>query len=140
MDNDTNLKNRVANLKQKPQNCTCFPNDTKRIDYVIVYNQNDGEKNETEKEPVRQVFFQKLREDGLDVEFIKFKTGKENHTYVLLHCPIERFMIEAERTNHEMKIDKVMLNLIFKDEIGQRFYIYVKTMHLLQATFYLCIS
>jgi hypothetical protein len=112
MDNDTRLKNRVTNLKQAPQNSTCFPNDTKRIDYVIVHNENEDDKKETEKESVRQMFFQKLREDGLDVEFIKFKTGKENHTYVLIHCPVERLMIEAERTNHEMKIDKVTFNLI----------------------------
>ena len=56
---------------------------------------------------MRQAFFQKIQEDGLELEFIKFKTKKENHTYVLLHCPLERLMVEAERTNLQMKIDKV---------------------------------
>ena len=108
MDIDSNIKAKVANIKQIPQIATSFPNhNDKHIDYVIAYTQNDDDKDQAEREANRAAFFKEVREQDIEVKFIEFKTGKENHVYALLHCSIDRLMAEAEQVNLDMKLDKV---------------------------------
>ena len=97
-------------LKQAPQITTSFPNENdKQIDYVIAFKDNENNKNVEFKDAVRDEFFQKLRQEGLEVKLIEFKTEKEFHTYALLHCPNDRLMIEAEKLKLPVKINKVQL-------------------------------
>ena len=101
-------------LKYVPQNSTSFPNENeKHIDYVIVYKDNEKNKNVVYKEAVRNEFFQKLLEENVQIKFLEFKTENENHVYALLHCPNERLMVEAEKTKLPMRIDEVNLKNYF---------------------------
>ena len=96
-------------LKYIPQFATSFPNkNEKHIDYVIAYKDNENNKNVAFKEAVRKEFFDKLTEENVEIEFLEFKTNKENHVYALLHCPDDRLMAEAEKIKLAMKINKVI--------------------------------
>ena len=92
----------------KIQITSSFPNENeKQIDYVIVYKDNEKNKNVAYKMQVRDEFFQKLRQENVEVKLIEFKTKNEIHVYALIHCPNERLMIEAEKIKLRMPINNV---------------------------------
>ena len=103
----------MTNLRQIPQICTSFPNkNSKHIDYVITYKQIENKvvKNEKdeEKKRMRKVFLDHLtKTEKLEIKELKFTTGKEDHVYILIHCPVKRLMVEAEKVHLDMKLDKV---------------------------------
>ena len=90
---------------------TCFPNDnSKRIDYVITYKFDDDEVNEEDarvKQEMRDLFFKQLEEEKIETYFIRFKRDRTNHVYALLHCSMDRLFDEAQRTNHQMRLNNV---------------------------------
>ena len=87
---------------------TSYPNENeKQIDFVIVYKDDDKNKNIAYKMQVREEFFQKLRQENIEVKVIEFKTENENHTYALINCPNERLMIQAEKMKLRMPINPV---------------------------------
>jgi hypothetical protein len=100
----------LRGIQSEPQIPTHFPNDnTKRIDYVLVYKFTDSEAVEHEhekKEQVRQKFFEALREESFEIYTAEFKAS-ENHVYALLHCPLERLFKEAELVKMEMRLNNV---------------------------------
>ena len=89
---------------------TSFPNENeKQIDYVIVYKDNEKNKNVAYKMQVRDEFFEKLRQENVEVKFIEFKTGNEIRVYALIHCPNERLMVEAEKIKLRLPINSVII-------------------------------
>ena len=103
--------------KFSPQSLTCFPNQNhKHIDYVIAYKYNESEKNHKEfirKEIVRRIFFDRLREETLELEFLAFKEDKKIQVYILIHCPMERLFIEAEKLKHQCRLNSVSMKNLF---------------------------
>lgn len=90
---------------------TSFPNNNdKRIDYVIYYNYELKKTHRAEFgkiELVRKSFFDRLKEEGLEIQFIRMKEDDELHVYVLIHCPVPRLLREAERLKFEMRLKNV---------------------------------
>jgi hypothetical protein len=102
------------NKTSKIQITTNFPNENeKRIDYVIVYKIGDEKSNDNFINAIRAEFFQKLRQENVEIKQIEFKNEKQNLIYAILHCPNERLMIEAEKIKLAVRINKVrFLSLI----------------------------
>jgi hypothetical protein len=95
--NDSLLTNQVL---------TNFPNDTKRIDYVIVFEKfSDPQKN-----LVRSALFDKLKEESFDIYKIESESKSKKYVYYLLHCSKERLYKEAELTRLEVKLKNVIKN------------------------------
>jgi len=99
------------NTKSKIQITTSFPNENeKRIDYVIVYKVSDEESGDKFiNDAIRDEFFQKLRQEKIEVKLIEFKNEKQNLIYAILHCPNERLMVEAEKIKLAVRINKVYI-------------------------------
>ena len=96
------------NTASKIQITTNFPNENeKRIDYVIVYKIGDEKSNDNFINAIREEFFQKLRQENVEIKRIEFKNEKQNLIYAILHCPNERLMIEAEKIKLAVRINKV---------------------------------
>jgi hypothetical protein len=98
-------------LSSDPQIVTSFPNQNdKHIDYVITYKYSDND-NPTElkkNELVRKSFLDCLREQEIEIKYIQFRAKNEHIVYILLHCPMHRLFLEAEKMKHEMRIDPVI--------------------------------
>ena len=99
---------------------TSFPDENnKHIDYVIVYQElSDQEINKSKKnsriQKIRDLFFQKLQKESLEIYDIPFKNDKgQSFVYSLLHCPMERLLEELEQLNFEMKLKNVNILLLF---------------------------
>lgn len=57
---------------------------------------------------MREDFYKKLLDETIEIYFLDFKNGKENNVYVLLHCPLDRLLKEAEEIKLEMRINNVI--------------------------------
>ena len=95
---------------------TSMPNDTsKRIDYVIKYiEKKEIDDDEKDHNIYREEFFNELTKQN--VEFyknIRFEKEENTHVYTLLHCPMERLLIEADLIELEMPLKTVIMNLIY---------------------------
>ena len=96
----------ITSVPQKP---TSFPNENElHIDYVITFKDNKITKKVAFKNAVREEFFQKFTQEGLLLKFIEFTNNNANHTYVLVHCPDSRLMIEAENIGLRKSINNVI--------------------------------
>ena len=100
-----------------------FPNDQKKhIDYVIQF--KDGPGTDPDQNPeyrrIRQKFINQLIEnEKFEIEtIVKKKDHPQNtkSTYLLLNCPLERLMAEAERMKMEIPLKNV--NFIFLSNFG----------------------
>jgi hypothetical protein len=99
------------------QDLRCFPNDnSKSIDYVIAYSysKDDVDKKDFKfKEDVRRKFLDLLKEETVDVYKIRnLESNNEYKVFILLHCSIDRLLLEAERVRLEMKISNVIFTFI----------------------------
>ena len=97
-------------LNKEPQVLTSFPNqNNKHIDYVLTYKYSENVNDEDFKrnELVRKSFLDRLRNEEIEIDFIKFKKKNEYNVYILLHSPIKRLLLEAEKIKHEMRINPV---------------------------------
>ena len=84
---------------------TNFPNDdTKRIDYVIVFEKLD----DPQKNLVRNALYAKLKEESFDIYAIEGENKSKKYIYWLLHCSKERLYKEAELTRLEVKLKNVI--------------------------------
>ena len=93
---------------------TCFPNDnTKHIDYVIFYKYSDQKKDKNDfelKEANREKFLNILKNERLIInKEIEFTIKNQVHQYILLHCPTERLLQQAEKIKLEMGIINVSI-------------------------------
>jgi hypothetical protein len=95
------------NKGQQIQITTNFPNENKRIDYVIAYKVGEEKDNPAFVNAIREEFFQKLRQENVQVKLVEFKDEKENLVFALLNCSNERLMIEAEKIKLAVQINKV---------------------------------
>ncbi len=93
---------------------TSFPDENnKHIDYVIVYQEfSEQELSESKKKSriskIRDLFFQKLQKESLEIYDIPFKNDKgQSFVYSLLHCPMDRLLEELEQLNFELKLKNV---------------------------------
>jgi hypothetical protein len=105
-----NTNQRIVNTH--PQLPTSFPNqNSKHIDYVLTYKYNlNGNQTEFNKnELVRRSFLDRLRGEGLEIEFLRYKEKNNVNVFALLHCPVERLLIEAERLKFQMPIKQVFI-------------------------------
>lgn len=113
------LKKPSGAAMHTPQSPTSFPSQNKKhIDYVITYKDHtdDNQEKRAKKVKERKIFFEKLQEEeGLEVEILEFGTGEELHNYALIHCPLERLMVEAEKIKLNMKLNDV--NIFFDKKI-----------------------
>ena len=93
------------------QVCTCFPNNNnKSIDYVICYKEIfDAENEELNQKATnaRQAFFDKLKSEGVEICYLEEKESDETVIYALIHCSLDRLLIEAEAINLEMPLKDV---------------------------------
>jgi hypothetical protein len=92
------------------QNPTCFPNqNSKRIDYVIFYKYSlkETQAEFNKHELIRKSFLDRVIAEGIEVEHLRYSEDNNINVFVLLHCPIERLLIEAERLKLQMNIKKV---------------------------------
>jgi hypothetical protein len=99
-----------------PQLHTSFPNqNSKHIDYVLTYKYNlhSSQAEFNKNDLVRKSFIDRLRSEGLEVEFLRYKEKNNVTVFVLLHCPVERLLIEAERLKFQIPIKQVCTDLIF---------------------------
>ena len=110
---DTNLSRSGARkLHYEAQLTTSFPGENhKPIDYVIVYKHSNkiDSKEKKEKDQVRQSFFDKLRDEKLELKHLEFRSNTEMHNYVLIHCPLERLMKEAQLIKLQMRLKNVCI-------------------------------
>jgi hypothetical protein len=95
------------NSRQQIQITTSFPNESKHIDYVIAYKAGEEKDNLAFVNAMREEFFQKLRQENVDVKLVEFKDKKENLIFALLNCSNERLMFEAEKMKLAVEINKV---------------------------------
>lgn len=103
---------------QKYQILTSFPNSNdKHTDYVLVY------KELTESDDIdfklkcsanREIFFERLAKESIEVYKIERQTNEFKVTFALLHCKTERLLREAELINLEMKLKMVCFYYNFK--------------------------
>ena len=84
-----------------------FPNDqSKSIDYVIYY--EVGPQTTDKNKQMRNKFIKQLKlKDGFEIQILFQKTEEKKQFYVLLNCPLERLMIEAERMHLELPLKSV---------------------------------
>lgn len=118
-DEMTKIKSPQNRRIDASQCLTSFPDENnKHIDYVIVYKKfNDTElknKKKLRTHRMRELFFDKLEKETLEIYEIKFTDEKgDPYVYALLHCPIERLLEEAAQLNYEIKLKNVGKLLIF---------------------------
>ena len=94
---------------------TCFPNNnSKHIDYVICYRETFDENEEFNQKAksARQAFFDKLKAEGVEIYYLEEKESDETVIYALIHCSLDRLLIEAEAINLEMPLKDVR-NYVF---------------------------
>lgn len=94
--------------------CTKFPDDpSKQIDYVISYIDDPHEDDYILNKEARANFFTEVQNQKVELYSIKeiVDTDKKR-VFKLLHCPLERLLIEAESFKLEMSLKKSVL-LIF---------------------------
>lgn len=100
------------NDNNEQQLLTHYPDDNlKKIDYIIKF-----------KPPKRvevqyriEAFFKEIISHQIQVKYlnvrniknIKDNENNDDFTYALLHCPLERLLIEAETIRLEMDLKKV---------------------------------
>ncbi|EDV20574.1 uncharacterized protein TRIADDRAFT_60984 [Trichoplax adhaerens] len=77
------------------------------IDYVLVYKDCDDPSNprEVERAEQRQIFEERLQEDGLQVTYEKVL----HLNFVKIYCPFKRMGKEAEKVNYEMDLAGIQL-------------------------------
>ncbi|RNA37458.1 hypothetical protein BpHYR1_031974 [Brachionus plicatilis] len=100
---------------EEPQITSCFPNDnTKRIDYVIFYKYSEQSVDSEDfklKETNRNNFLDAVQKESIILnKELKFKTKNETNHYILLHCPLERLLKQAERIKLEMRLKDAKLD------------------------------
>jgi hypothetical protein len=92
------------------QNPTCFPNQNgKQIDYVLFYkyNLNTPPAEFNRHELVRKTFLDRVIGEGIELEYLRYRKDSSINVFVLLHCPVERLLSEAERLKLQMNLKKV---------------------------------
>ena len=97
---------------EESQITLCFPNDnTKRIDYVIFYKYSDQSKDKNDlelKNANRNKFLNILEKERIIIyKELKLTIKNQVHKYILLHCPTERLLQQAEKIKLEMRIKNV---------------------------------
>ena len=108
----------VSLIHNEPQKLTSFPNDnSKHIDYVIVYGEvmNQDESIENSKARYyREAFFELLKREGLEMHYLEENRSKQKRVYALIHCPLEKLLIEAESINLRMPLKDVHIKTPYK--------------------------
>ncbi len=93
------------------QVCNSFPNNNKkRIDFVLTYEETLADQNaspRTKEDSIRAEFFTQLANEKVESYDIEYE-NKDGVRKVmkLLHCPLDRLLIEAEKVNLEMPLKK----------------------------------
>ncbi len=116
------------------QICTSFPNDnSKHIDFVIHMRDktekiihlkentdeiiNEGGKFSVDeinayfsKLEAREAMMKEIRQEGIEIyEYPPFEKGASTHRYILLNCPNERLLKEAEEIKLQVKLKNQMI-------------------------------
>ncbi len=99
-----------SNFNKKLQILTSFPGDnTKHIDFVIVYDELE-ETPENELTLTKQIeFFAELKKESFEIYNIDSTVNGEKCSYALLHCSTERLLKEAENIRLKLKIKNVLI-------------------------------
>ena len=105
---------RLNSENQNEQIGTSFPGDnSKHIDFVIKYREKKIEENEENageeetRKNHRQAFFEQLKKEGFNIEYLKFERGNYVNVYALLNCSLDRLLIEAENLKLQMHLKSV---------------------------------
>lgn len=92
-----------------------LPNcNQKRIDYVIKYFlplDEDPNKN-IKKETFINLFLDELSKDSIEVYKLEIKTKQKKHFFGLIHCPLERLLVQADKIKFEMQLKNVFVNFL----------------------------
>ena len=96
------------------QSCTSLPNcNQKHIDYVIRYtldlDDNSIDKKNVLKKIYVKLFLDELKKEKIEVFTLEAKSIHMKHVFVMLHCPMERLLVEAEKTKLEMQLKNVFI-------------------------------
>ena len=104
--------------KRELQKFCSFPNDnSKIIDYIIVYEDFDGDTTDPAKIKIlkkRKEFFKQLKVESFELYDLQNEHDGKKTTFTLLHCPVERLLQEAENFRLEMRLKNVNLIFFFK--------------------------
>ncbi|RNA34079.1 anoctamin-4 isoform X1 [Brachionus plicatilis] len=87
--------------------------NTELIDYVIYYKYSDqsvGSKDFKLKETNRNKFLGVVKNKLKLNKELKFKTENETHHYILLHCPLESLLEQAETIKLELRLKDAKLD------------------------------
>ena len=108
--------NNTSPLLKDKINLNYLPNDQKKhIDYVIQFKDDEDNFENLMHRRTRNKFIKQLiiRERFEIYQIVKKKTKPINtkSTYLLLHCPLDRLMEEAERMHLELPLKDVILIL-----------------------------
>ena len=108
----------VASFRLRKQLAHCLPNqNTKYIDYVIIYNKtNKNEERFKFEEEIRKEFFAELEREEFEIEFIEVTNRSQTQVYALLHCPVERLLHEAEKIRLEMRLNTAILHKVSRGD------------------------
>jgi hypothetical protein len=101
---------------EEPQILTSFPNNnSKHIDYVIKYEERTiSDHKQLEHESYRKLFFDEIKKQSIEIYPLEVKSHGKRHIYALLHCPMERLLVEAETIKLEMNLKTVLFLIIFE--------------------------
>lgn len=87
---------------------TSFPNDNdKHIDYVIAFKDVEVGAHNGLLLTKRFEFFNELKKESFDLYPIESSGMTGHFNYMLLHCPTDRLLLEAETMRLKMRLKSV---------------------------------
>jgi hypothetical protein len=103
--NSPKMPRKSISITTKNFSLNHFPNNQNyHIDYVIYY--ENTEKTAVEADTMRNKFIEQLKtKEKFEVKEICSNDKKK--VFILLHCPLHRLMLEAERMKLEMPLKHV---------------------------------
>ena len=108
--NDEITNDKKNDAKLEAQNLTSFPNQNrKHIDYVLVFEEEKPSAEEEIKKAIRQAFNEALKNESFEIYRIEHACDNKKLIFILLNCPDERLLDEAEI----MKIQMTLKNVSF---------------------------
>jgi hypothetical protein len=104
--------------ENEKQILTSIPNENnKHIDYVIGFKHlKETNKKKKHVDKVRHDFLHQIQRESIELYSIEFENNGKTFEYILLHCPHERLLKEAQLIRLEMKLKNVKF-IIFQSKL-----------------------
>jgi predicted nucleic acid-binding protein len=79
------------------------------IRYTLDLDDNSIDKKNVLKKIYVKLFLDELKKENIEVFTLEAKSIHMKHVFVMLHCPMERLLVEAEKTKLEMQLKNVFI-------------------------------